>query len=376
MVDGFVTDITEQRQEAEQRETALRLQAVGRLTGGIAHDFNNLLTVIIGNLELARSTGQASTIEDALEASDRASKLTRQLLTFARSQESEAETVDLVPQVTVLSRLLSRTLPECLTLTVDHEAPSCIAAIPASDLDQIVLNLVVNARDALGADQGRIRVSTRMEETEGECFAILLVADDGPGLDPSVRDSLFEPFVSTRDGDGGLGLGLSIVRDLVSRTGGRIDVRSDPVDGTCFEVRLPVTAPTGPAPALSDLPVEGDGTILVVDDDPAVRRTVTLILEGAGFRVIEASGLSEAQAALDPSLRAIVTDVLMQDGSGFDVLETVEQRKLAVPCILISGYPDQVTRHQGNVHASVPILSKPFRAQELLALLRERLHAR
>ncbi|MEC7519452.1 MAG: ATP-binding protein [Myxococcota bacterium] len=359
--EGFVVDMTERRRMEAQLDASRRLQAVGRLTGGIAHDFNNLLTVIQGNVTVAmRGEDEDGPLSDALHASERAANLTQQLLAFARAQESQAESAQVVARIEILSRLLARTLPENVTLRQSHASPSCAAQAAPSEVDQIVLNLVINARDALGAAGGTIDVSTATIEGEVR----VQVADDGPGLDPGIAETLFEPFATTRGGSDGSGLGLTIVRDLAERRGGRVEVSSAPGAGTTFSVWLPSAEDTE-EPIAPPPPEPGSGRVLVVDDDEAVRRVTVRMLERGGYQVLTADGVTSARERLDPSLTAVVSDVMMLDGVGFELAETIEARGLEIPCLFVSGYPDQV-QASGHSHALLP---KPYRPEQLLSAL-------
>ncbi|HMR07192.1 MAG TPA: ATP-binding protein, partial [Polyangiaceae bacterium] len=369
--EGFVSDVTERRRLQAQLESASRLQAVGRLTGGIAHDFNNLLTVIEGNLSLQQKVASSANVQDALEAGRRASELTKQLLSFARAQEGASPTTDAVPQTKVLARLLQRAFPESVDLRVQTESAALSVALPGPDLDQIVMNLVINARDALAKNaRGSVLLELLTDRAAGA--ALLRVSDSGAGIDAELLPRLFEPFVSTRHGSGGTGLGLSILKEIVDRAGGSITVYSHAGFGTCFEVRSPLAPGAEKSQPPEAYSRSETGTILVVDDDRAVRRVTMRLLQIEGFDVIEASGVAEAKRALRPDLLAAVVDVVMGDGDGFEVLDEIAQRGLGVPALLMSGYPDRVLRERGR--GTHPILAKPSRraalVRELDALLR------
>ncbi len=364
--EGFVVDVTERRRLEAQLDASRRLQAVGRLTGGIAHDFNNLLTVIQGNLAMAMRGDDDGLLSDAMQASERAAELTGQLLSFARSQR-ESDGADLVLRAEVLVRLLERTLPENVRLELSHEEPRQPVAARPTDVDQILLTLVINARDALGAAGGTIRVSTARP---GESVQ-LRISDDGPGLAPEILETLFEPFATTRSASGGSGLGLSIVHDMVERCGGRIEVSSAPGRGTEFVVWLRPAKSAG-APSEPPETRPGTGRVLVVDDDDAVRRVTARILEKAGYEVVTAEGLAAAIERLDPGLTAVVSDVMMPDGNGFELADELRRRGLETPCVFISGYPDRA-RARGRDLVLVP---NPYRPEKLLAALATAIESR
>ncbi|MEC7519454.1 MAG: ATP-binding protein [Myxococcota bacterium] len=360
--EGFVVDITERARLEAELDASRRLQAVGRLTGGIAHDFNNLLTVIQGNLLLGMSDPEGP-LGDALHASERAAELTRQLLSFARAHASASETADLVPRVEILARLLRRTLPENVHLSVRHQDASRPVEARPTEVDQLLLNLVVNARDALRERGGTIAVSTGITRVDGVDWAQLRVEDDGPGIPESVAETLFEPFAT---GGEGSGLGLTIVRDLAERRGGRVEVTSAPGEGTTFVVWLRscgAATPEAPAPIA---PPPGTGRVLVVDDDASVLDVTARHLSAAGYEVVRATGVAEAKARLDASLVAVVSDVMLADGNGFTLEETLEARGLEIPCVFVSGYPDQAMQSESGDHVVLP---KPYRPELLLTTL-------
>ncbi|MEM6929759.1 MAG: ATP-binding protein [Myxococcota bacterium] len=357
-----VIDVTAQRQLQERLQAAQRLQAVGRLTGGIAHDFNNLLMVIMGNLSEMHEDGPSEATSDALEACQRAASLTSQLLTFARTQEHSDPNTDVILQIEVLRRLLARTLPARTSLVVDYAEASLNAAIPATDLDQIVMNLVLNARDALGPRAGHIWVRAGRVAGGGRPWVQLEVEDDGPGVPDEIRGRMFQPFVTTRGAEG-TGLGLAIVVDVVEKAGGTIELVSSSEAGSCLRVRLPCgTAPASVAPG--DV-TSGTGTVLVVDDDETVRRVTARILQRKGYQVITASGVQDAWAHVSDDIDVVVTDVWMTDGDGVELMRRLAERWPPIACVLISGLPDRVLAEHPTVDAR-SVLAKPFLPRQLV----------
>ncbi|MEO0604239.1 MAG: ATP-binding protein, partial [Myxococcota bacterium] len=357
-----VIDVTDQRQLQERLQAAQRLQAVGRLTGGIAHDFNNLLMVVMGNLSEVHEDRPTEASKDALEACQRAASLTSQLLTFSRTQEHDEPNADVILQIEVLRRLLARTLPARTSLVVDYADASLNAAISATDLDQIVMNLVLNARDALGPRAGHIWVRAGRVTEGSRDWVQLEVEDDGPGVPAEIRSRMFQPFVTTRGAEG-TGLGLAIVVDVVEKAGGTIELVSSSDAGSCLRVRLPCgTAPASAAPGPA---ASGTGTVLVVDDEETVRRVTARILERKGYRVITASGVQDALARLSDDIDVVVTDVWMTDGDGVELMGRLAERRPGLACVLISGLPDRVLAEHPTVDPR-SVLAKPFLPRQLV----------
>ena len=353
------------RKRSAAKEAALRdrllqaqsLEAIGRLAGGVAHDFNNLLTVILAAGETLARRHDDEDIEEILDASHRAAQLTARLLTFSGHRAPTSERVDAAEQVEQLAPLLRRLLGDRHELSVVVEGCPPPVGIDPSELTQLVMNLVVNARDVM-PDGGRIEV--RLAEEEGDLA--LVVTDEGPGIPPDVRDRLFEPFFTTKGSPRHAGLGLSTVYGIVTGLGGRVRVESDE-SGARFRLRLP--SASEPAPGVRARATARPLRILLVEDDDAVRRVVHQMLLAAGHEVVEASGIEEAHAIMDGERppEVLLSDIVMPGGSGVDLAERFGSERT----LLMTGYPDQAL----GTRSDLRVLAKPFTTDELQRALAE-----
>ena len=367
---------------AEHLRAAQRLEGLGRLSGEIAHDFNNLLTAISGNAELAKAASDPAQAHDALDeilgAARRAAALTRQLLAFSRNQPRQPRPLDLDGLIAQFRPLLARLLPAGVVLEVHLDAGATVVADPGQ-LEQVVMNLVVNARDAL-AGPGHIAVATALVPPSAVLAAphvALTVADSGPGIADDVRARLFEPFFTTKRAGAGTGLGLAVVDNIVRQHHGQVRVANRPDGGAEFTVLLPVApeAVVAAAPPPTDAspvaPPRAAAHVLVVDDDPTVRGLVSRILTGAGYQV---SAVADAEAALAlPTLAAItvvVSDLVLPGLDGLGLARRLAATSPSPPVLLMSGYaPDGVDTR--GTH----LLAKPFTRASLLAKLDELVRA-
>ncbi|MEC7521733.1 MAG: ATP-binding protein [Myxococcota bacterium] len=350
-----------------------KLQAVGLLVGGIAHDFNNLLTAMMAGAELLRPQLEQDPVAmEDLEvirgAADRAAKLVSQLLAFSGTRRGPEETTTLDAKVQALAPLLTRTLGEQIRLELDLDAPDAEVRIAPSQLEQIVVNLVINARDAM-PEGGPITVRTWVTEAG----ATLAVQDRGLGIPAEARDRIFDPFFSTKPTGKGTGLGLSVVYGLVESAGGHIAVESEAGQGATFEVTLR-GADDARSGGESDRPPSEERArplmLLLVEDDEAISAVLRRALERRGHGVRCASGLAEARAAIAEGLfDAVVSDVRLGDGIGLDLLEDVGD----LPIVFCSGYLEEVALEGRD---DVTVLRKPFSADELLEVIALRLHQR
>ncbi|HET9370845.1 MAG TPA: ATP-binding protein, partial [Vicinamibacterales bacterium] len=391
---GFVAvtrDVTEQRDLETRLRQSQKMEAIGQLAGGIAHDFNNLLTAIQGYAEwLGQSIGDAHTlrpqVDEILRAAERAAGLTRQLLTFSRGQR-------LQPMVINLSRLLSDLLPMLRRVIGEHIeiAESAEQTAPVlgdrSQVEQVILNLVVNARDAMPSG-GRLTLSIRSvwldDHTAGDevspgPYVALTVADTGVGMDPRTQARIFEPFFTTKEIGHGTGLGLATVYGIVKQMGGLVRVTSRPAEGATFELFFPeASALEGVAPAESPRePLVGHETILLVEDDVAVRQFVMQVLERYGYQVLAAEHRAAAIALVGGHggpIHLVITDVVMPGGSGTDLAKALADTAIDAPVLFMSGYNDAVVAADSHVDA-VPFLQKPFGATDLLTRVRTMLDA-
>lgn len=368
------------------------LPEVGRLAGGVAHDFNNLLTAILGDAEavLARSTDPASVAElqQILDSAARGAALVRQLMAYARRQTLEPRAVALNELVRGGEGLLRRLLGEGVRLELALEEPARLVKVDAGQFDQVLLNLAVNAREAMGG-QGTLRISTThaallQPRSEGAAtippgrWVVLDVADTGQGIPPEVLPRIFEPFFTTRRDRGGTGLGLATVLGIIRQSGGHITVETLAGQGTTFRIWLPrhegpaeapaapaPVAPAPPAPPAPQLPV------LLVEDESAIRRLSERALRRAGYEVQVAESGEEALALLDAATVApcvLVSDVAMPGMNGLELARRARGRFPGLPVVLVSGYAEAA------LGADLPaerirFLAKPYRPQELVALV-------
>jgi PAS domain S-box-containing protein len=376
-------DMTDERmaQEARQKIEAQlyqsqKLEAVGQLAGGIAHDFNNLLTVIHGFATLLASAPEFRTrqleLEQIQSASERAMSLTRQLLTFSTHAVTDAQVLhldDLVHQVEALLRRLVGADVR-MRLVLGGGVPAI--KVDAAQLERVLVNLVVNARDAM-PQGGVLEIETRAFDPardtialpRGGAWAVLSVRDTGTGMSPAVRARLFEPFFTTKGPGKGTGLGLAVVDRVVTQAHGVVDVTSDEGRGTTFRVYLPATdEPTAPAADVPrPPPVRGHETVLVVDDEPALRELAAATLAARGFDVLQAGSAAEAIAIVEAhagTLHLLLSDVVMPGGSAMTIVESLRQRHPSARLLFMSGYPADEAVRRGVVTGEANFLQKPF----------------
>jgi PAS domain S-box-containing protein len=399
---GAVEDVTEHRRAKETRERlehqlreAQKMEALGRLAGGVAHDFNNLLTVIAGGAQLVL-TGSVppqsvhNQIEEIHEAARRAAELTKQLLAFSRRQALQPQVLDLNRVLREVQRVVGRLLREDITLeVVCGEGLRQIRADP-SQLQQIILNLVVNARDAMPMG-GRLALATRNVELDADfaarhpgiqpgSYVALSVQDTGVGMDADTAANCFEPFFTTKELGHGTGLGLSTVYGIVQQHEGCIDVVSAPKEGTTFSIYLPsvTAAPDVKRPPVV-LPSGGWERILLVEDEPLVRSVTRDMLLAMGFSVVVADSGPAALRLVDaerPRVDLLLTDVIMPGLSGRDVAREVRARYPDVRVVYMSGYTDDILeRHQLSGGGVPVVLEKPFTVEALLRAVRAALEA-
>jgi PAS domain S-box-containing protein len=399
-VDGVATDITERKRaeaEKEQLEEQLRasqkMESIGSLAGGIAHDFNNLLSVILSYTDFAMAEAVAGgpLVNDLMEvkkAADRAVALTRQLLAFGRKQVLQPVPLDLNEVVAGVEKMLRRILGEDVDL-VRRLAPDLglISADPGQ-LEQVLMNLVVNARDAMPGG-GELTIETANVEIDGEyaaChltvtsgrYVLLAVTDTGCGMDGQTKARLFEPFFTTKEKGKGTGLGLSTVYGIVKQSGGDIWVYSEPGQGTTFKIYLPreLSATTATALKPSTVPKRSRGTetILVVEDEEALRKVVLRTLDGAGYKVLCAADGDEAllkSARHAGDIRLLLTDVVMPRMSGSVLAERLSKARPSLKVLYMSGYSDEAIVQHGVIQAGAHFLGKPFTAADLARKVRD-----
>jgi len=393
-------DITEhKRAEAEmsslqeQLRQSQKIEAIGRLSGGIAHDFNNILTTISGNaqlslLDLKQGDPLRESIEEIRRASERAADLTRQLLAFSRRQMMEMKVLDLNHIVQGLDKMLHRLLGEDIDLvTVLPEGIGKVKADPGQ-IEQVIINLAVNARDAM-TEGGKLTIETAdVELDEGYShrhiavepgrYVMLSISDTGGGMSSEVKDRLFEPFFTTKEQGKGTGLGLSTVYGIVKQSGGNIWVYSEPGQGTTFKIYLPqVDEPLTEEKeeVVKEIP-RGDETILVVEDEETVRKLAIRLLKSQGYRVLEASDGGKALLLCEKfkeRIHLILTDVVMPGMSGRKLVERLKQIHPEMKALYMSGYTDNAIVHHGVLEKGINFMQKPFTLESLTRKVREAL---
>ncbi len=390
-------DITESRRLEQQLMQSQKMEAIGQLAGGVAHDFNNLLTVIVGCGALLRrglepGSKPAGHAETILAAAERAAELTRQLLAFSRRQVQELRVLDLNAVVSGLTGILRRLIGTQIELVEDLGSPLGGVRADASQLEQVLLNLVVNARDSM-PDGGTLTVRTagvELDEAEarrhpgmrpGACV-LLEVADTGTGMDAQTQARIFEPFFTTKEQGRGTGLGLSTVYGIVKQSEGYILVESEVGRGTTFRVFLPrveaAVERLGRPEASTAAPEGGTETILLVEDEPMVLDFTAIALRDLGYRVLEASSGEEALRVLEQSgtreTHLLLTDVVMPRMNGRALADRVRALKPGIRVLLVSGYAGEAPRESDGI-GTTPLLQKPFTATTLAQRVRDALDA-
>ena len=394
---GTVQDITtrknaevEHTQLEEQFHQSQKLETIGRLAGGVAHDFNNLLTVIQGYSDMLLSqVGTESPLYSKLDqisrASKRAADLTSQLLAFSRRQMLTPSIVDLNQVISNLQRMLERLIGEDILLMVVLHPTLWTVRVDSGRIEQVIMNLVVNARDAmptggvLTIESDNVILDQQTQRNHPEApngpYVLLAITDTGCGMDEPVRAQIFEPFFTTKEQGKGTGLGLSTAYGIVKQSGGDITVESTPTLGSTFKVYLPATRhmPPGDNVPMERSLMRGSETVLLVEDEEMVRDLVQFSLEEAGYRVLAAASgrAALALAAAHPTpIEIVVTDVVMPQMSGRELAEQFELLYPAMKVLFISGYTDDAVVRHGLLTAEVAFLQKPFSPHALLAKVR------
>jgi two-component system cell cycle sensor histidine kinase/response regulator CckA len=396
-----VEDITERRrtEEAlrkseEQLRQWQRVEAIGRLAGGVAHDFNNLLMTIKGCSELLlgafdRRDPRREEVEEILKAADRATALTRQLLAFGRRQVLQPQILDLNAVVMNMDKMLRRLIGEDIQLITSLEPEVWSVKVDPGMIEQVVMNLAVNSRDAMPSG-GKLTIETSNVTHDEEYashhvsvkpgyYVMLAISDTGCGMDKETQSHLFEPFFTTKDTGKGTGLGLSTVYGIIKQSGGNIWAYSEPGLGTTFKIYLPRVekAAKGYKPRLKPKEVGAPGgteTILLVEDEEAVRSMVSKILQSKGYTVLEACHGNEAIEAserYEGSINLMVTDVIMPQMSGRELAERLAPMRPEMHVLYMSGYPDNTIVQHGVLEPGTAFLQKPFTINALELKVRE-----
>jgi PAS domain S-box-containing protein len=361
-------DITERRRLEAQFQQAQKMESVGRLAGGVAHDFNNLLTLILGygNLvlqALADRPAVSRQVEAIVRAGESAAGLTRQLLAFSRHQVLVPTVIDVNALIRQLEQMLRRLIGEDIELAADLEPGLARIRADAGQIEQVLMNLVVNARDAMPAG-GRLTLSTRNHPAAADAavtHVVLMVADTGCGIDSAVMAHVFEPFFTTKEEGKGTGLGLATVYGIVHQSGGHLEVESAPGEGASFAVYLPRTdEPVTPPSAATAAAGRGHETILVVEDEASIRSLAREILEGQGYAVLDAPGADEAlrrAAEHAGPIHLLLTDVVMPGKSGVDLARDLLGLRPGLRVVYMSGYADRAVEADAP---GVAFVQKPF----------------
>jgi PAS domain S-box-containing protein len=386
---GVSFDVTERRELEEQLRQSQKMDAVGQLAGGVAHDFNNLLTVISGTVELLRSDLEDATLLEDLDqigdAAERAAGLTRQLLAFSRRQILKPQAVNLTALVGGMLPMLKRLIGEDIELRFEASAAAPHAEADPGQLEQVLLNLVVNARDAIAGANGRIVMQTReTEAARGDerlevalppgRYAVMVVSDSGAGMTEEVRQRVFEPFFTTKEPGTGTGLGLSTVYGIVKQSVGFIFVDSAPCAGTEIRVYLPLLETAASPAKASPQPLpSGTETVLLIEDEEAVRSLTRRVLTRNGYTVVGARDGAEALALARREGAAFdlaISDVVMPGMSGPPVAEELRAPVGGVPVLYMSGYTDDEILRRGIHTSDTHFLQKPFTTSSLLTQVR------
>jgi signal transduction histidine kinase/ligand-binding sensor domain-containing protein/CheY-like chemotaxis protein len=390
---GFNSVVADRKRAEEELRQSQKMEAVGRLAGGVAHDFNNLLTVIKGNAELALADLESKDavreeVEEIERAAERASSLTRQLLAFSRKQILKPQTLSLNEMVVDVGRMLRRTVGEDIELKIVLDPALGMVRADPGQIEQVVLNLVVNARDAMPRG-GELIIETRnvdaesvrgLAEAEHMPYVAIVVQDNGTGMTPSVRDRVFEPFFTTKEQGRGTGLGLSTVYGSVKQSGGFVLVESELGKGSTFSVFLPRVNDVEELRATAEFETcpPGDSTVLLVEDEDAVRRLASRVLMRSGYNVLTAASgeaAIEVAASYDGPIDLLMTDVVMPGMSGRELAELLMPRHAGMRLLYASGYTEDAIIRHGVSSQGTAFLEKPFTPSALLRKVREVLDA-
>ncbi|MEP6835668.1 MAG: response regulator, partial [Gemmatimonas sp.] len=389
---GILRDLTERSALEAQLRQSQKMEAFGQLAGGVAHDFNNLLTIIIGCSDmllpgLQRSDPAHELVTDIRTAGDRAAALTRQLLAFSRRQLLEPKIVNLNETVAEVEKMLRRLIGEDVILASNLDHSLQPVRVDPGQIEQVLVNLAVNARDAMPAG-GQLTIETRnVVWTEEYCrihlgympgrYVMISMTDTGVGMTPDVKRRVFEPFFTTKGPGKGTGLGLATVFGIVRQSGGQVNVYSEVNVGTSLQVYLPAFEQTGePLPTRENLDAMrmGSEMVLLVEDEEAVRKIAKLALESHGYTVVEASSGADALSFAEnfpKPIDLVISDVVMPGMSGRQFAEALRLQRPDFRLLFISGYTDDAVVRHGIVKANEAFLQKPFSPNTLARKVRE-----
>ncbi len=387
-----IQDLTERKNTEEQLRQAQKMESVGRLAGGVAHDYNNALSVIIGFAELALDTTDLSQplredLNEILNAARRATDITRQLLAFARKQTIVPKVIDLNENISSMLKMLQRLIGENISLTWLPGKEIWPIKIDPTQMDQILANLCVNARDAING-VGKITLETDTVVLDDSycadnygfipgAFVMLTLSDTGCGMDKSILDNIFEPFFTTKTADKGTGLGLATVYGIVKQNNGFIKVYSEPGTGTTVKIYLPPHDGHGittPEDRSQQILTGHNETILIVEDDPPILRLAEQVLGGLGYRVLTAGTPEMAMGQFEKSpdkIQLLVTDVIMPQMNGRELATHLQTICPDLKCLFMSGYTANVIAHHGVLDQGVNFVQKPFSKHDLAKTVRK-----
>ena len=385
-------DITERKSLEQQLLQSQKMDAIGRLAGGVAHDFNNLLTVIIGYSELALNSIKeqapaGESVRQVVKAAERAAALTQQLLAFSHQQIIKPKILSLNALITDMEKLLRRLIGEDLELQVILEPELLKIEADSSQINQIIMNLAVNARDAM-PDGGTLTIETQnliLDQDYADShisikpgsYVMLAVSDTGIGMDEITKSKIFEPFFTTKELGKGTGLGLSTVYGIVKQISGHIWVYSEPQKGTAFKIYISTSEETSEHITPLEVPVTvkgGNETILLVEDEAVVRELILQTLRSEGYRIFAAPNPKEAIRIFEQhreEINMIISDMVMPNMSGLDLIQQIQPAKYGIKILYISGYTDHTMIKRGVLTAETPFLQKPFNTSTLLNKVRE-----
>lgn len=396
-IHGTAQDITERKQAEKEKfklesqlQQAQKMESVGRLAGGVAHDFNNMLSVIIGNAEMAlEQVSPSSSLHDELkeiyDAARKSAEITRQLLAFARKQTIAPRVLDMNEVVAGMLKMLHRLIGEDIDLVWIPENPLWHVKIDPSQVEQILANLCVNARDAI-TGLGKITIETHkvplsdmhdsVQDDLADGYVLLSVSDDGSGMDNETIDNIFEPFFTTKDMNQGTGLGLATVYGIVRQNNGLINVYSEPGKGSTFRIYFPRhrgAVEKVSAKIMTEIPMGRGETLLLVEDEPAIKKMSRNMLERLGYQVLAAGSPREALRLADDNsgkISLLITDVVMPGMSGRDLSEHLNMAYPDIKTLFMSGYSGRVITHKGVLDEGVNFIQKPFSMMDIAVKVR------
>ena len=387
----IVTDLREQKKLEEQLIQSQKMDAVGRLAGGIAHDFNNFLTAITGYSDLLHSQMDENDprileVKEIMKAADRSSALTRQILSLTKKQMVRPVPVDLNSEVSEMNKILTRTIGENIELSIILDSAMHAILIDPVQIEQIILNMVINARDSMpGGGKLIIRTESRQFSEDDVArfpgsrpgnYSCLSIEDTGTGIKTEILGRIFEPFFTTKEPGSGTGLGLSITKSIVEKNGGWITVQSEAGRGTVFHVYFPAIKEGAKITEKVKTPInklKGNGeTILIVEDQDEVRKFAATALSGSGYRIFEASTIAEGLEMMEKHgdvINCIFSDLMLPDTTGTELYKKIVETNSAIKFILCSGYAEMESSWKEIINKDYPFIAKPYSLIELLQVI-------